>query len=96
MPLSEAHVARLADLARLELSEDEITRLASELSTIIDYFEQLKAVDTSDIEPQPIAPLEHAPLRKDRAGPSLPREEALANAPDTDGKYFRAPEVIRK
>lgn len=96
MPLSKAHVARLADLARLELSDQEITRLTSELSTIVDYFEQLKAVDTSGVEPQPIAPVEHTPLREDTARPSLPRRQVLANAPDTDGEFFRAPEVIRK
>lgn len=96
MPLSKAHVARLADLARLELSEDEITRFASELSTIVEFFEQLTVVSTVDAEPQSVAPVVPASQREDTIRPSLPRRKALANAPDSDGEFFRAPEVIRK
>ncbi len=96
MPLSKAHVARLAELARLKLSEDEVARFSSELSVIADYFEQLKAVDIAEAEPQHIAPVRYTPLRKDVARPSLERDKALFNAPDTDREHFRAPEAFRK
>lgn len=73
------HVARLA---RLRLEEDEVERMAGELSTILDHIEKIGELDLTDVEPTSHAvPLENV-LRPDEPRPSLTREEALAGAPD--------------
>ena len=82
------HVARLA---RLRLSDDEIERMTGELSSILDHIEKISELDLDDVEPTShVVALENV-LRADEPRPSLPRERALAEAPDTDGTGFRVP-----
>ena len=82
------HVARLA---RLRLSDDEIERMTGELSSILDHIEKISELDLDDVEPTShVVALENV-LRADEPRPSLPRERALAEAPDTDGVGFRVP-----
>jgi aspartyl-tRNA(Asn)/glutamyl-tRNA(Gln) amidotransferase subunit C len=82
------HVARLA---RLRLEEDEIERMTGELSTILDHIEKIGELDLDGVEPTShVVELENV-LRPDEPRPSLPREDALAQAPDTDGSGFRVP-----
>jgi aspartyl-tRNA(Asn)/glutamyl-tRNA(Gln) amidotransferase subunit C len=94
MPLAKEEIERLARLARLHLTADEIERFSRELMTIVDYFNQLKAVDTSGVEPLQHRTMTDNSLREDISRPSLPRAEALRNAPDSDGEFFRVPRVI--
>ena len=85
------HVARLA---RLALTDAEIERMREQLNGILAYIEKLNELDTSDVEPTSHAvPLVNV-MRDDEAGPCLPREEALANAPDRAGELFRVPRII--
>jgi len=85
------HVARLA---RLALTDAEIERMRAQLNGILTYIEKLNALDTRDVEPTAHAvPLVNV-MRDDEAGPCLPREEALANAPDRAGEFFRVPRII--
>ena len=85
------HVARLA---RLALTDAEIERMREQLNGILAYIEKLNELDTSDVEPTSHAvPLVNV-MRDDEAGPCLPREEALANAPDRAGEFFRVPRII--
>jgi aspartyl-tRNA(Asn)/glutamyl-tRNA(Gln) amidotransferase subunit C len=85
------HVARLA---RLALTDAEIERMREQLNGILAYIEKLNELDTSDVEPTSHAvPLVNV-MRDDEAGPCLPREEALANAPDRAGEFFRVPRNI--
>jgi aspartyl-tRNA(Asn)/glutamyl-tRNA(Gln) amidotransferase subunit C len=85
------HVARLA---RLALTDAEIERMREQLNGILAYIEKLNELDTSDVEPTSHAvPLVNV-MRDDEAGPCLPREEALANAPDRAGDFFRVPRII--
>ena len=85
------HVARLA---RLALTDAEIERMREQLNGILTYIEKLNELDTSDVEPTSHAvPLVNV-MRDDEAGPCLPREEALANAPDRAGAFFRVPRII--
>jgi len=85
------HVARLA---RLALTDAEIERVREQLNGILTYIEKLNELDTSDVEPTSHAvPLVNV-MRDDEAGPCLPREEALANAPDRAGEFFRVPRII--
>ena len=82
------HVARLA---RLQLSDEELERMASELSGILEHVDRITALDLDDVEPTShVVALENV-LRADEPQPSLPRDVALANAPDASGGMFRVP-----
>jgi aspartyl-tRNA(Asn)/glutamyl-tRNA(Gln) amidotransferase subunit C len=82
------HVARLA---RLELSDEEVDRMAGELSGILEHVDRITALDLDDVEPTThVVALENV-LRADEPEPSLPRERALENAPDPADGAFRVP-----
>jgi len=82
------HVARLA---RLRLGDDEVERMTGELSSVLDHIEKIGELDLDDVEPTShVVGLENV-LRPDEPRPSLPREVALAEAPDSDGAGFRVP-----
>ena len=82
------HVARLA---RLELSEEEVGRMASELSGILEHVDRIAALDLAEVEPTShVVALENV-LRADEPIPSLPRERALEQAPDPADGAFRVP-----
>jgi aspartyl-tRNA(Asn)/glutamyl-tRNA(Gln) amidotransferase subunit C len=82
------HVARLA---RLELSEDELDKMAGELSGILDHVERMNELDLEGVEPTThVVQLENV-LRADEPRPSWPREEILEPAPDPDEGAFRVP-----
>jgi aspartyl-tRNA(Asn)/glutamyl-tRNA(Gln) amidotransferase subunit C len=92
--LSLEEVRHISKLSRLSLTEDETELYATQLSKIIDYVEQLNNPDTSGTEPTShIIPLNNV-MADDRPGISLPREEALKNAPDATGKFYRVPKII--
>jgi len=92
--LSEEDVHKVAELARLNLTEDEVAELRPQLSKLIDYVAVLEEVDTEDVEPMVHAIEQTNVFRDDVRTPPLPREDALANAPKTDGKYFLVPQII--
>lgn len=94
MPLSRAQVEHIAKLARLNLTSDEIDKFTRELTVILTYIDQLQAVDTTDVEPQNQFIKAENVFREDIPAKSLPREEALKNAPDRDEEYFHVPKVI--
>jgi aspartyl-tRNA(Asn)/glutamyl-tRNA(Gln) amidotransferase subunit C len=82
------HVARLA---RLRLSEEEVERMATELSGVLDHVDQISGLDLSGVRPTShVVELQNV-LREDEPSPSLAPEEALANAPDPDRGSFRVP-----
>ena len=82
------HVAKLA---RLRLSDDEVERMSGELSTILEAIEQIGELDLEGVAPTShVVDLENV-LRPDEPRPSLPRERALANAPDATDQGFRVP-----
>ena len=82
------HVARLA---RLELSEDEVERMAAELSGILEHVDRVASLDLDDVEPTShVVELENV-LRADEPEPSLPRERVLEQAPDPVDGAFRVP-----
>ncbi len=112
MKVSEKDVQYVAELANLELTEAERTRMVRDLNSILDYMDRLNELDTSAVEPMAqvsdrygvdpskrgnerfaYASREDIPqgLRK-----SLPHDEALANAPDSDGTFFKVPKVIER
>jgi aspartyl-tRNA(Asn)/glutamyl-tRNA(Gln) amidotransferase subunit C len=82
------HVARLA---RLELSEEEIERMAGELSGILEHVDRISALDLDEVEPTTHVVELADVLRDDEPEPSLPREVALEPAPDPADGFFRVP-----
>lgn len=96
MAITIQDVEHIAKLARLKLTEEEKLRFQKELGKIIEYFDQLKKLNTDGVPPTThVVPLENV-LREDKVTPSLPVEEALADAPDRKGNYFRVPKVVEK
>ena len=94
MKIDRAMVEHIADLAKLQLTDDEIELYAAQLSEILDYAERLQALDTDAIPPTAsVLPL-HNVLRPDVARPSLPRDAALANAAAAAEGQFRVEAVL--
>jgi len=94
MSVTKKDVDYIADLARLQLTEEETDSLASDMNQILDYMSTLEELDTSDVEPlEHVIDLEYR-LRDDKAKEPLSHEDALKNAPDADSDYFRVPRVI--
>jgi len=112
MKVTEKDVSYVADLGNLELSAEERERMVRDLNSILGHIDKLEKLDTSDVQPMAqvserygvnqsaqgseryaYASREdiHEGLRK-----SLPQSEALANAPDADGTFFRVPKVIER
>ena len=87
-------VSRVAFLARLELSDAEKQRLTHDLNGIMEQFARLQELDTTDVPPTSHSiPLQNV-FREDRARPSLPREQATANAPETRDGNFIVPQIV--
>ncbi len=109
MKVTEEDVRYVEDLANLELTSVERERMVRDLSSILDYIDQLNEVDTAHLQPMAqisdrygvdsqktgTARFEYA-MRPDHVRPSLPHEAAVRNAPDTDGNFFKVPKVIEK
>jgi len=92
--LSLDEVRRIASLARLKLSPEEEAQFAGQLSAILGYVEELKALDVSGVEPMTHALADAAPLRADEARPGLGPEVAVAEAPARAGTHFQVPRII--
>lgn len=92
--ISAETVAKVARLARLDVTPDEITRLTSQLDGMLEHFADIDALDLADVEPmtQPY-PLVNV-MRDDVVAPSLDRAEVLAAAPAAEDGRFRVPPII--
>ncbi len=96
MKVSEKDVRHIAKLARLELTDAEVQTFSGQLGDILGYMDKLNQVDTTEVEPLYHVHDQVNRLRADQVETSLPREEALKNAPDTDGTFFKVPRVIKE
>lgn len=99
MSIDRATVAKIASLARISMSDDELDRMAPELSQILDWVEQLGEVDTSGVDPMTAVIPNHLRLRDDvvDADPLTGggrRDAVLANAPAAEHGFFGVPKVI--
>lgn len=98
MRITGAQVAKIAALANLRLSEEEMARYAEDLERILEYVDQLNELDTAGVEP--MAQVLHeggaATLREDAPGPSLERDAALRCAPLAGAGHFKVPKVIER
>ena len=106
--VTEKDVSYVADLAHLELTAEERARMLKDLNSILDYIDRMNQLDTSNVEPMAqVAGRDGEPkqgesasfgyaMRADELVPCLPREEALRNAPESDGTFFKVPKVIER
>ncbi len=95
MAIDRETVRHVAFLARLEIAPEDLERYARELSAVLDYVASIDALPAADVEPMAQVHDRAAPPRPDRARPSpLSRDEALAQAPASDGAYFLVPPVV--
>jgi aspartyl-tRNA(Asn)/glutamyl-tRNA(Gln) amidotransferase subunit C len=94
MKITPEEVAYVARLARLELSEAEVAKTTAQLGRILSYVEKLGELDTSGVAATSHALPERNAFRDDEVRASLPRDEALANAPLQNGETFVVPRVL--
>jgi aspartyl-tRNA(Asn)/glutamyl-tRNA(Gln) amidotransferase subunit C len=87
-------VRKVAKLARLDMTEDDLGRMAVQLTNILAYVDQLSELNTDGVEPLAHPLPVHNVFRDDVNTPSLPVDKALANAPKRVGDYFGVPAVI--
>jgi aspartyl-tRNA(Asn)/glutamyl-tRNA(Gln) amidotransferase subunit C len=93
-PFSQDEVRKVAKLARLKLTEDELEMFTAQLGQILGYVHILDQLDTSEVEPMAHAVDVPNVFREDVPQESLPREAALANAPKSDGQSFLVPPIL--
>jgi len=94
MAITRREVDYVAHLSRLELTEAEKDTFAEQLNSIVGYMDKLNALDTSGVEPMVHGTEGSQVVRPDQAGGSLPRPEALRNAPQQSEGCFKVPRII--
>lgn len=98
MPITESDVEKVAQLAHMEITPEELGVFVPQMAEIVAYVEQLNAVDTTNVEPSlgGLTPESEATdsARDDVAAPSLGQKTALAEAPDAAEGHFRVPKVL--
>ena len=96
MPIEKDDVKHVAQLARLKLTEKEINYFAKQLDSIINYIDQLKEVDISNVEPTThVLPIQNV-FREDTIQPSLKTKDTLKNAPSKENEFFKVPRIIEE
>lgn len=88
-------ISRLEELARLELSEEERTKLTADLTEILKMVKKLEQLDTTGVEPLVYINDEVNVLRADNISNQVTAEDAFKNAPDSNDTYFKVPKVIK-
>ena len=94
MSITVDEVFKVAALARLQLTQDKIDQFAAQFNDILGYMHALNEVDTSAVEPL-YSPVTHATVfREDVVRREFARDELLANAPESDGRFFVVPRIV--
>ena len=96
MLLSREDVQHIASLCRIGMTEDDLETMPGQLSQILDLFQVLQELDTEDVEPTGHSASLETVMRPDEAGQSLSREDALANAPQTEGDLIQVKVVLEE
>ena len=96
MSVSKDDVKKIAELARLEFSNNEIEEYTIEMNKILGYVEKLNELDTENVEPLSHPVENENVFREDINIKSVKTEEALKNAPDSTSEHFKVPKVISK
>ena len=89
-------VKRIADLSKLEFTSDETTAILKDMNQMLEFIDQLKELDTTNIEPLIHMTEDENVLREDDASSGVSQQEALKNAPSKDSTYFKIPKVLGK
>ncbi|NEO98821.1 MAG: Asp-tRNA(Asn)/Glu-tRNA(Gln) amidotransferase subunit GatC [Symploca sp. SIO2E9] len=92
--INPEQVHKVANLARLEMTDGEEEQFAGQLSSILEYFQQLSELDTENVPPTTRAIDVSNVTRPDNLKPYPDREAILKEAPDPDGDYFRVPKIL--
>lgn len=94
MSLDREQVRWVSHLARLDMDDAELEKIGKKLSAVVDYIDQLKQINTDNVEPlaHPL-PISNV-FRDDEAGQSLSVDDALSNAPMRHGDFFAVPAVL--
>ncbi len=93
-PLSREDVRLIARLTRIGLTDQEAETVRGQLTDILAHFQSLAGVDTEGVEPTGHSTDTQTVMRNDDPGPSLPRDDVLANAPGEDGEFFLVPRIL--
>ena len=96
MKITKEDVIQTADLARLEINEEELERFSEQLGHILEYIEGLNELDTTDIEPTSHVLDLSTLLREDVVKQIITSKEALRNAPESENDFFVVPKVIEE
>ena len=92
--LEKREIEQLAFLARLKLSENETEALSGHINRLLQTFEKLQELDTENVEPTShVIPMQNV-FREDESRPSWPRDEVLANGPETTETCFVVPRIV--
>lgn len=94
MQVDKEALQKIAHLARLDVLPEEEADLLNSLNEVLNWMEHLNEVDTTGVEPLTHISGETNVLREDEVKNQLPREQALANAPQHDGQFFEVPKVM--
>jgi len=92
--IDEDLVRHIGKLSRIELSDEQVETFRGQLADILEYFGKLRQLDTEGVEPMAHAAELHNVLAEDIPAEGLTPQQALANAPDRDGDFFKVPRVI--
>ncbi len=96
MEIDDKIIAQLSNLAKLRFEGNEQERIKHDLRNILQFIDQLNAVDTTGVEPLIFMSSSVNVLREDVAVETITQSEALSNAPNKDSDYFRIPKVLKK
>jgi aspartyl-tRNA(Asn)/glutamyl-tRNA(Gln) amidotransferase subunit C len=96
MEVTDGMIENLADLSRLQFNDAEKVEIKKDLQRMISFVDKLNEVDTTGVQPLLHMTDEMDVYRDDKISGSMSKELALANAPLTDGNYFKVPKVIKK
>ncbi|MGB5962523.1 MAG: Asp-tRNA(Asn)/Glu-tRNA(Gln) amidotransferase subunit GatC [Coleofasciculaceae cyanobacterium] len=92
--LNREQVHKVANLARLEMTVEEEDQIATQMNSILEYFEQLSELDTTDVQPTTRAIDVSNVTRPDILQPYTDRDAILKEAPDQDGDFFKVPKIM--
>ena len=96
MKLDKNTVKRIADLSKLEFTIDETAAILKDMNQMLEFIDQLKELDTTNIDPLIHMTEDENILREDDAITGASQQEALKNAPSKDSTYFKIPKVLGK
>jgi aspartyl-tRNA(Asn)/glutamyl-tRNA(Gln) amidotransferase subunit C len=96
MKIDDRMIGKISGLARLEFEKEDKERIRQDLEQILTFVEKLNELDTENVEPLVYLSDKTSVLREDKVVVSIGPEEALLNAPEKSGRFFKVPKVIRR